>query len=169
MNDTITDADIRIQIEKYLAAGESPQDFDVEGILDDVMEIVRDRNLTGIDGIDGEVLSRILHRWDRSGPITEALTATPAAADPSPTQSLLRDIYAAAEFITTLTTVLPVGTRPALSTHVELPTREALNEMAERFDRPAPEASRHYAGAQFSVPVPGSNAFSTVLFFWVDK
>lgn len=91
------------------------------------------------------------------------------SVDRSPTQSLLRDIYAAAEFITTLTPALPEGTRPVLSTHVQLPTREELNAMAARFDLPAPDDAGHYAGAQFSVPVPGSNAYSTVLFFWINK
>lgn len=91
------------------------------------------------------------------------------SVDRSPTQSLLRDIYAAAEFITSLSPDLPAGTRPVLSTHVQLPTRAELDAMAARFDKPAPEDAGHYDGAQFSVSVPGSVAYSTVLFFWVNK
>lgn len=87
----------------------------------------------------------------------------------APTQSLLRDIYAVAEFVTSLSADLPDGIRPFLSTHVQLPTRAALDTMAARFGRPAPEKSGHYNGAQFSVPVPGSAVHSTVLFFWTAR
>jgi hypothetical protein len=87
-NATVTDADIRIQIEQYLAAGESPQDFDVEAILIDVMEIVRDRNLPGISGIDGEVFARIVQRHDTS-----------TSADHSDRERAIRDLYALVEFL----------------------------------------------------------------------
>jgi hypothetical protein len=162
MPDIITDADVRIQIEQYLAAGSGPADFDVEAILADTMEIIRDRNLTGIDGVDAEVFARIVQRHDISAPSVPA-----AAADRSRTQSLLRDIYAAAEFVTSL--ALPATTQAVLSTHVQLPTRDELNAMAGRFGLPAPENAGHYDGAQFSVHVPGSVAYSTVLFYWVNK
>lgn len=147
MPDTITDADVRIQIEQYLAAGWAGEDFDVEAILVDVMEIIRGKGLAGIDGIDGEVFSRIVQRHGTSAPTVPA-----AVADRSPSETLIRDLYATIAFFTA-NPDLPMPW--AVSMHMRVDDLAAVVAIAERFGRHEYGSSQEDGVPQADFDIPG--------------
>lgn len=157
MSTIITDADVRIEIERYLAVP-GTADFDVEAILSDVMDIIRDRSYRSIDQIDAEVFARIVQRHDTS--------TAPAVADRSPTEGHLRDLYALGAFLTAHAAHIPPRVS-TMSLHFWVETRDELNRLADHFEVPHPVRSANYNGAQFSVYPPG--IAGTLIFSWEEK
>jgi hypothetical protein len=107
------------------------------------------------------------------------------SATDSGTLPALRDLYAAAAFVTTHAAMLPsrlmsvslsfqVATRAELdslsvSLSFQVATRAELDSLAEHFGKPRPADADHYQGAQFSTFVQGTGAYVQVLIYWEDK
>lgn len=54
---TFTDRDLRTQVEQYLAAGDSPDDYDVTGIVDMIIQV---HGVVPLDSLGGRALTAIL-------------------------------------------------------------------------------------------------------------
>lgn len=156
MATTVSDADIRVQLQRYLDAGESARDFNVDGILQDVMEIIREHGHTSIDSIDGEVFARIVQRWDTSA------------------QTIRADMTAPLEQVAAFFKARPHIPAPhSYTVQVRVDSKAELDALAGDYGRPPTTIYMNgdRQAAQFSVYLDGAepDLYLMVLFHWNER